>query len=504
MSQPSEKAKAKRPQRWFQISVRTLLVLVTLAAIAAGAWRWYTEPFRRQRHAMAAIEKAGGSYETVPGGPAWLRRVVGESSFQNVVFVNVADCGDPAEYIDYVVNLPALETLVVGGQSFADEHLQQFHAVATLQGVVLDCTEVSQAGLAALRDALPKVEIYESQCRAIAAIESAGGKLQSFKGRKPAGPNLSHPRLVQRLEQKWFEEPTHAYLIKCRDVDVPPVTRLARLQSLVIDGGQVTDDGIAHLRSMTHLHSLILDRVQITDNGLAHLKGLTQLGSLGLGWTKITDRGLESLKAWTKLFSLGLTETRITDAGLVHVAGLSKLHDLHLNGTRITDAGLEHLKALHLLTSLRLKDTQVGDSGLAHLRVLPKLAILELDRTNVTDAGMEYVGQMHRLVLLQLSGTRVGDTGLAQLSALRSLRDLRLGSTQVSDAGMRHLESLTSLMRLYLENTRVSDSGLVHLKALKNLVHVIVPSTVSAAGLRDLKRALPNCAVDQDTVRRVP
>src|SRR5256885_524511 len=51
-------------RRWFQFSLRTLLVLVAAAAGLAFAWMKLVEPYRLQREAMAAITKLGGTYKT--------------------------------------------------------------------------------------------------------------------------------------------------------------------------------------------------------------------------------------------------------------------------------------------------------------------------------------------------------------------------------------------------------------------------------------------------------
>jgi hypothetical protein len=143
MSTASESPKARPTGRWFQISLRTLLALVTLAAVGAGTWRWYTEPFRRQRLAMAVFEEVGGGYQATVAGPAWLRRLFGEGRFQNIILVNVADCDDPAAYVDHVAALPAIESLVVGGRAFTDEHLRRLHGLTTLRHLVVDCTKVT-------------------------------------------------------------------------------------------------------------------------------------------------------------------------------------------------------------------------------------------------------------------------------------------------------------------------------------------------------------------------
>ncbi len=41
-------ANAKPRRRWFQFSLRSLLIAVTLAAGLLVAWRAYVEPYRRQ------------------------------------------------------------------------------------------------------------------------------------------------------------------------------------------------------------------------------------------------------------------------------------------------------------------------------------------------------------------------------------------------------------------------------------------------------------------------
>jgi hypothetical protein len=47
-----------------------------------------------------------------------------------------------------VAALTDLETLVVGGPQFGDEELRRLHGLRSLRGLVLDSTEVTDAGLA--------------------------------------------------------------------------------------------------------------------------------------------------------------------------------------------------------------------------------------------------------------------------------------------------------------------------------------------------------------------
>ena len=49
-------ANAKPRRRWFQFSLRTLLIVVTLVAGLLVAWRVYVvEPYRRQRETMKLV-----------------------------------------------------------------------------------------------------------------------------------------------------------------------------------------------------------------------------------------------------------------------------------------------------------------------------------------------------------------------------------------------------------------------------------------------------------------
>jgi hypothetical protein len=61
---------------------------------------------------------------------------------------------------------------------------------------------------------------------------------------------------------------------------------------------------------------LILDGTQVSDTGLAHLKGLTNLGSLSLSGTQVSDAGLPHLTGLVRLSVLWLKDTHVRDAGI--------------------------------------------------------------------------------------------------------------------------------------------------------------------------------------------
>ncbi len=528
MSEPSEEPAAqpspagRRPRRrWLQISLRTLLLVTAIVAVAAVAASWYEAPYRRQRDAMAAIEKAGGTYQASPAGPAWLRRLFGEDSFRNVTLVNVADCDDPAAYIEHVAALPALETLAVGGLAFTDDHLKRLHGLTTLSGLVLDCTEVTDDAIAALRDALADVDVYRSQRRSIAILEKLGCDLK----KKP----IQNSRLEPLIGSAWFEELVSAdvYNVAFGDADAAALKMILGLQYLSIPGVNVasaktlarfkaslrkmgrpptaslTDAALANLAGLQQLLALNLEsQSAVTDAGMRHLRGLKELYHLTLNGTQVGDLGVGELQGLDRLQSLELRNTRVTDAGLAQLKGLNRLHNLFLRGTAVSDAGVAHLVGLPLEFA-ELDDTQVTDAGLAPLEGQHELWGLSLNGTAISDAGLAHLAGLKLLRSLQLSRTRIRGVGLKHLSELNILAEIGLDETQIDDAGLAQLEALSQLESISLNGTKVTDAGLAHLKRLTKLRSLrLMATNVTAEGEAELRRALPTCRIVRTPVPR--
>lgn len=88
---------------------------------------------------------------------------------------------------------------------------------------------------------------------------------------------------------------------------------------------------------------------------------------LNLARTEVTDAGLATVKSFGELRWLNLSNTKVTDAGLDNLAGLSKLTYLNLYGTQVTDAGIAKLSGLTNLRKLFLWQTKATKSGAAKL-----------------------------------------------------------------------------------------------------------------------------------------
>ena len=154
----------KPKRRWFQFRLRTLMVFVTLCAVACS---WFTVRWQRargQREAVEAIEKAGGSvlydYQvdadwiltgvSEPPVPGWLRNVLGEDFFSDVVIVGLLS-GVGNDRVVYLKRLTGLRSLSLKDSQVTDSGLEHLQGLTKLERLDLGRTQVTDAGLEQLR-----------------------------------------------------------------------------------------------------------------------------------------------------------------------------------------------------------------------------------------------------------------------------------------------------------------------------------------------------------------
>jgi hypothetical protein len=88
-AEPPQADPPKRKRRWFQFSLRTLLIVVTLLAAPLGYVGWQAKIVRERRALLDSIKAAGGSDLTdvlhnsaIPPPPPWLRRILGDQTVE--------------------------------------------------------------------------------------------------------------------------------------------------------------------------------------------------------------------------------------------------------------------------------------------------------------------------------------------------------------------------------------------------------------------------------------
>jgi hypothetical protein len=153
MTTPSPK------RRWFQFSLRALLVFVLLVSIGMSWFAVKMQRARRQRKAVEEIRKAGGMVGYAhglddpfaePSVSKWARELLGDDFFFDVVIVSVGrDVGDrEASHLKALNNLTHLDLSYTQGTGAGLEHLER---LTNLEWLDLRHTQVTDAGLEHLK-----------------------------------------------------------------------------------------------------------------------------------------------------------------------------------------------------------------------------------------------------------------------------------------------------------------------------------------------------------------
>ena len=132
---------------------------------------------------------------------------------------------------------------------------------------------------------------------------------------------------------------------------------------------------------------------------------------------------------------------------------------------------------------------KTNDDTLAVLGCVPGLRILMLTDTHVTDRGLAQLSEFPELNYISLGSLKT-----------TTLNRSRGASVQISDSatgrGLEALKDLPKLEVIQLIGANTTDADLKSLAKLKRLVFVdLYGTSVTAAGLAELKAALPACKI---------
>ncbi len=260
-TEPSNADPPKRKRRWFQFSLRTLMILTAIVALACGWLGSKIEQKRRQREAVATIVKLGDNAQAAydfqlngntegPPGPAWVRGLLGENFFSEVVgaqFEGVQDAERADAGLACIGEFRKLETLTLHGTRVSDRGACNLSRLTDLRLLNLEKTGLTDNGAACLRDMtkLEKLDLW------MTSIGDAG---------------------------------------LCNLMD------MRELNELGLSGTKVGDSGMEYLANLRQLKVLHLIGTKVTDAGLQHLKGLTALVQLDLGDANVTEEGVADLR----------------------------------------------------------------------------------------------------------------------------------------------------------------------------------------------------------------
>jgi Leucine Rich repeat len=202
-----------------------------------------------------------------------------------------------------------------------------------------------------------------------------------------------------------------------------------------------------------------------TDEDLKQLPRIEFACWLNLRGSQVTNTGLAALRSQPRLLTLDLSDTKITGDGLKELAESESLVDLRLGDTAVRDTDLEQLAGFKRLRSLHLNHTQITDEGLTRILRISNLRELNINFTNISRAGLDLLRRFENLDRLSLAGMEWLTTeDMVTIGKLYNLERLHIGFSPVTDEGLEHLKALRYLERLTLLRTQVTDDGVKKLQ----------------------------------------
>ena len=235
----------KHKRHWYQISLKWLMIGVTLFCVTVGSavgWiRYRQQQARENRERVAAVEEAVEEIEEMGGKVVSAYEKLRPQTWLEELFDDPGDANDPVGVLRaYFVDLRSTKV--------TDSDLRHLTELTSLEGVALGSANVTDAG-------------------------------------------LEHLKGLTNLKHLSFHKGT-----KFTDAGLAHLKGLTNLETLLLGKTNVTAAGLEHLKGLTKLEVLHLYNNNITDDGLEHLKGLTKLKHLDLDSTNVTEEGVKKLQ----------------------------------------------------------------------------------------------------------------------------------------------------------------------------------------------------------------
>jgi hypothetical protein len=186
------------------------------------------------------------------------------------------------------------------------------------------------------------------------------------------------PWLRKLIGDEYFQDVVSVHVIATSEEDLQAISKLTRLEKLVLDRSNITDASLLHLRNLKRIDFLSLRVPDLTSEGLGHLENMRKLRELILeGCHSVDDAGLVHLGKLTQLRFLNLQGTSVRGPGLVHLANLPYLTHLPIGWTPLDDRAIPLLAKFQALKELHLGVSKISEEKIYELHdALPECTIV--------------------------------------------------------------------------------------------------------------------------------
>lgn len=467
--------------RWYQFSLRTLLIFVTLV-VAFFCWFGYKLRLaREQRAAVLEIQKHDTGqwlsfvfYDDHPKMPAWVEKLAGKDFCYSVLGVGL---NKPDEKLFAALDrIPNFQRLVISDGKVSPEDFEHIVGNKALKRLVLMNVDFPFENL---------------------------GKLESLEELYLEGNNLKDDqmRFIDGLRNLRELKITSDSI---SDQGMAAVKQLPSLKFFEITSKTILGNGLGFLDSGRNLEAATLSDIRNFDQALEHLRDAKQLEWLKLqGPGTLTDRGMSCLEDHPQLASVfvRLPNATITGKGLRYLEASKSLKELSLGDqTTIADDDLAALEDCKPLEYLQIVNSKIRGPGLKHLAASEKLRSLQLPGSDFDDEGIAFLNQLPASSIC-IGGNNITDAGVEQLRTA-DIETLLLEKTGITDKCLEHLAQIRGLERLRLGETAVTFEGLKQFSGAAKL-NLNIHDTPAAKYLKDnpsernaLQSLMPGVEID--------
>jgi hypothetical protein len=253
----------RRRTRLFQFTLRELLLLMLLTAIALSWWRMHHDQRVREQAIVSQFQKDPYSVnwsDEKYRGPTILARVFGKNSlsdfwsYTNYYCSLYDDRQEIEKHFSSLKEFPAIETIECGAdrpeESFmTDELLGRLASLENIRRLELQCAKITDAGMETISHfrKLRQLNVYQT------AVTSAG---------------------VQYLKATPLLEDINLSKTQIDDAAAETLARLDNLMFLRVSDTKLADKSIPFLGRLSHLLILDISGTQISYEGYQKLKAM--------------------------------------------------------------------------------------------------------------------------------------------------------------------------------------------------------------------------------------
>jgi hypothetical protein len=409
---------------WAQFGMRSLLILIAFAAVAAWFAKAEMAKEQRREELLTAVQQDFTGLLTLSTKATWQRRLGAWLRGKPPTM------GVETSQFQLGAKFPIMRDFV---EMFPDG--RHGFRIANVQS------------MPELRNLLPRVKSLHS-VEIDDPIDPSDETL-AWLGRLPIKEQLTFS--VRRLDDDLLRRMAQAKVDPSEIVDLGEADHS-------IAWALVTDEGLQSASAFRKLSRLTAGQ-NGSDQGFAKFRGHPKLAGVELVGRGYTDASGSVLTTLPSLSWLKLCDTQLSDGVVAEVISKKRLYTLALRDMTVGEKSIAAIEGTGSLSELTLKDVPITPELVAAFAKNP-IDILSLEG-DYTDDDVKLLAPIApTLGRLALRTPKVTDDGLAWLAKASSLQTLQLFDTQLTAAAAKLIKTKMASFYFYLSGKNISVASL--------------------------------------------